>query len=180
MKWGDQTRIFRMIPGLENAEFVRLGVMHRNTYLHSPELLERTMALRETVAANAGRTAPLFFAGCITGVEGYTESAATGILAGLNAARVARGETPVTLPTETMIGSLAEYIAAGPTENFQPMNSNMGLLPPIEPHIRQKQQRHAALIARGLAAMTEQAHALGRGELERDAQVAEPVLAGVG
>lgn len=178
MKWGEQTRIFRMIPGLEKAEFVRLGVMHRNTYLHSPELLEHTLSLRQEVAQRSGRTAPLFFAGCITGVEGYTESAATGILAGMNAARAARGETPVKLPPETMIGSLTEYIAAGPADNFQPMNSNLGLLPPIEPHIRQKQQRHAALIARGLARMTEVARELGRGEAAPESVVAEPIAAG--
>src|SRR5919202_1429807 len=104
LTWGEQRRIFRMIPGLENAEFVRLGVMHRNTYLHSPDLLEPTMALRAEVRSRAGRRAPVFFAGCITGVEGYTESAATGILAGLNAARAVGGQPPVRLPAETMIG----------------------------------------------------------------------------
>src|SRR6185436_1789355 len=92
LTWPEQRRIFRLIPGLENAEFVRLGVMHRNTYLHSPELLEPTMRLRETVAGRVGRGAPLFFAGQMTGFEGYTESAATGIIAGINAARAQRGE----------------------------------------------------------------------------------------
>lgn len=163
LKWGEQTRIFRMIPGLENAEFVRLGVMHRNTYIHSPVLLERTMELRPGVAERAGRTAPLFFAGCITGVEGYTESAATGILAGLNAARRARGEAAVELPRETMIGALTEYISHGPEENFQPMNANLGLLPPIEPHIKNKRQRQETLIARGLGLMRSLAEGLGRG-----------------
>jgi methylenetetrahydrofolate--tRNA-(uracil-5-)-methyltransferase len=162
LKWGEQQRIFRMIPGLENAEFVRLGVMHRNTYIHSPELLERTMALRQEVRRRAGRRAPLFFAGCITGVEGYTESAATGILAGLNAARASRGEEPVQLPEQTMIGALTEYIAHGPTDNFQPMNSNLGLLPPVQPPIKNKQQRHQALIDRGLSRMREVARKLGR------------------
>ncbi|MFN3650601.1 MAG: FADH(2)-oxidizing methylenetetrahydrofolate--tRNA-(uracil(54)-C(5))-methyltransferase TrmFO [Armatimonadota bacterium] len=163
LKWGEQQRIFRMLPGLEKAEFVRLGVMHRNTYLHSPELLEPSMALREEVRARAGRRAPLFFAGQMTGVEGYTESAATGILAGLNAARLLRGEEPVVLPPETMIGALTEYIAHGPSDNFQPMNSNLGLLPPIEPKIKKKDLRHQALVDRGLRLMEEIAARLGRG-----------------
>jgi methylenetetrahydrofolate--tRNA-(uracil-5-)-methyltransferase len=163
MKWGDQQRVFRMIPGLENAEFVRLGVMHRNTYLHSPELLDRTMALRSTVRERAARRAPLLFAGQMTGVEGYTESAATGILAGLNAARLAAGKTPVELPAETMIGALTEYIAHGPADNFQPMNANFGLLPPIEPPIRKKRERQDALVRRGLETMERTARELGRG-----------------
>lgn len=162
LKWGEQQRIFRMIPGLQNAEFVRLGVMHRNTYIHSPVLLERTLALRDAVRSAAGRRAPLFFAGCISGVEGYTESAATGILAGLNAARAARGESLVEAPRESMIGALTEYIAHGPADNFQPMNSNLGLLPPLEHPIRDKRRRHEALIARGLAAMEQFAAQLGR------------------
>ncbi len=162
MKWGDQTRIFRMIPGLENAEFVRLGVMHRNTYIHSPALLDATLALREDVRERAGREAPLFFAGQITGVEGYTESAASGILAGMNAARAVLGKPPVQLPTEGMIGALMDYVAHGPQDNFQPMNSNLGLLPPIEPHIKKKDERHATLIARGVARMREVAVELGR------------------
>jgi methylenetetrahydrofolate--tRNA-(uracil-5-)-methyltransferase len=162
LKWGEQTRIFRMIPGLENAEFVRLGVMHRNTYIHSPVLLDRTMALRPDARERAGRQAPLLFAGCITGVEGYTESAATGILAGLNAARLARGEEPIELPRETMIGALTEYISHGPEENFQPMNANLGLLPPLEPHIKNKRQRQETLIDRGLKQMREVATRLGR------------------
>lgn len=162
MKWGDQQRVFRMIPGLENAEFVRLGVMHRNTYIHSPVLLERTLALRDAVRESAGRRAPIFFAGCISGVEGYSESAATGILAGLNAARAARGDALVTVPLESMIGSLAGYISQGPADNFQPMNSNLGLLPPIEPHIRDKRRRHDALLQRGLETMRRLATELGR------------------
>jgi methylenetetrahydrofolate--tRNA-(uracil-5-)-methyltransferase len=174
MKWGEQQRIFRMIPGLQNAEFVRLGVMHRNTYIHSPVLLERTMALRDAVREPAGRRAPLFFAGCISGVEGYTESAATGILAGLNAARVARGSAALEAPVESMIGSLTEYIAHGPADNFQPMNSNLGLLPPLANPIRDKRRRHDALLARGLAAMQQFATEIGR--READTSVAPSVL----
>jgi methylenetetrahydrofolate--tRNA-(uracil-5-)-methyltransferase len=172
LKWGDQQRIFRMIPGLENAEFVRLGVMHRNTYVHSPALLERTLALREAVREAAGRRAPIFFAGCISGVEGYTESAATGLLAGLNAARSARGEELVELPVETMIGALTQYIAHGPEDNFQPMNSNLGLLPPLSHPIRDKRRRHDALIQRGLAAMREVAIGLDRLVAESPAEPA--------
>ena len=168
MKWGEQQRVFRMIPGLQNAEFVRLGVMHRNTYVHSPVLLERTMELRAEVRARTGRAAPLFFAGQITGVEGYTESAAVGILAGMNAARMARGQEPLELPVEGMLGSLTEYIAHGPSDNFQPMNSNLGLLPPLEPHIKNKQQRQLALIERGVSAMRAFARGVGRGEPERE------------
>src|SRR5690242_17930847 len=142
-----------MIPGLENAEFVRLGVMHRNTYLNSPELLLPTMRLREEVAGRVGRRMPLFFAGQMTGVEGYVESAATGIIAGLNAARLARGEKPVVVPPESVIGSLCEYISHGPPDNFQPMNANLGLLPPLQPPVRKKEERHQRLLARALASM---------------------------
>lgn len=153
LTWPEQRRIFRMIPGLENAEFVRLGVMHRNTYLNSPELLLPTMALREEVARRAERRMPLFFAGQMTGVEGYVESAATGIIAGLNAARAARGDASVVVPPESVIGSLCEYISHGPPDNFQPMNSTFGLLPPLQPPIRKKEVRHERLLARALEAM---------------------------
>jgi methylenetetrahydrofolate--tRNA-(uracil-5-)-methyltransferase len=163
LKWGDQQRIFRLIPGLGGAEFVRLGVMHRNTYLNSPVLLRRTLELRPELLHSAGRSAPLFFAGQITGVEGYTESAATGLLAGLNAARLARGREPVELPQEGMLGALTTYIAEGPPDNFQPMNSNLGILPPLAEAVRQKQQRHQALIDRGLERMRGFSEALGRG-----------------
>jgi methylenetetrahydrofolate--tRNA-(uracil-5-)-methyltransferase len=153
LTWPEQRRIFRMIPGLQNAEFVRLGVMHRNTYLCSPELLEPTMRLREEAAARVGRRAPLFFAGQMTGVEGYTESAATGIIAGINAARALQGEAPFVPPRETMIGSLCDYISRGPADNFQPMNSNLGLLPPLPALIRKKEERQAALIQRAAETM---------------------------
>jgi methylenetetrahydrofolate--tRNA-(uracil-5-)-methyltransferase len=153
LTWPEQRRIFRMIPGLQDAEFVRLGVMHRNTYLCSPELLEPTMRLRETVAERVERRAALFFAGQMTGVEGYTESAATGIVAGINAARAAGGEAPFVPPPTTMIGALCDYISHGPAANFQPMNSNLGLLPPLEVPIRKKDERQAALIRRALQVM---------------------------
>jgi methylenetetrahydrofolate--tRNA-(uracil-5-)-methyltransferase len=159
LTWPEQRRIFRMIPGLQDAEFVRLGVMHRNTYLCSPELLEPTMRLREETAKGTGHTqqagypAPLFFAGQMTGVEGYTESAATGIIAGINAARILRGLAPFVPPQVTMIGALCDYISHGPADNFQPMNSNLGLLPPLEVPIRKKEERQAALIQRALQTM---------------------------
>lgn len=163
LTWPEQRRVFRMIPGLANAEFVRLGVMHRNTYLHSPTLLEPTMAVRDAVRERVGRQAPLFFAGQMTGVEGYIESAATGILAGINAARAVEGRPPLVLPGETMIGALTDYIAHGPQENFQPMNSNLGLLPPLAELVKKKELRHQAMIDRGLAAMDAVARSLGRG-----------------
>jgi methylenetetrahydrofolate--tRNA-(uracil-5-)-methyltransferase len=164
LTWPEQRRIFRMIPGLQNAEFVRLGVMHRNTYLCSPELLEPTMRLRETVAERVGRRAPLFFAGQMTGVEGYTESAATGIVAGINAARAARGAAPFVPAPASMIGALCDYISHGPADNFQPMNSNLGLLPPLEVPIRNKGERQAALIQRALSVMERAAAGLATRE----------------
>jgi methylenetetrahydrofolate--tRNA-(uracil-5-)-methyltransferase len=164
LTWPEQRRIFRMIPGLQNAEFVRLGVMHRNTYLCSPELLEPTMRLREAVAGRVGRRAALFFAGQMTGVEGYTESAATGIIAGINAARARRGEAPFVPPPVTMIGALCDYIAHGPADNFQPMNSNLGLLPPLEIPIRKKEARQGALIQRALDVMERAAAGLASRE----------------
>lgn len=153
LKWGEQTRVFRLIPGLEEAEFVRLGVMHRNTFINSPRLLDRTMELRSEVRARAGRRHPAHFAGCITGVEGYVESAATGILAGLNAARAALSLPPAEAPEESMLGALTTYVARGGTGAFQPMNANLGLLPPIDPPIRDKRDRHLALVARGIASV---------------------------
>lgn len=123
----EQDRVFRLIPGLEQAEFVRYGSVHRNTYIDSPNLL--------TPALHTKLDMGLFFAGQIVGVEGYMESAASGIIAGIDAARVALGEQPVTLPRETMIGALLDYVANCPVADFQPMNSNFGLLPEIcEPH----------------------------------------------
>ena len=119
-----------MIPGLENAEFVRLGVMHRNTYIHSPKVLCETLQLK-------GRPR-LFFAGQITGVEGYVESAASGLMAGINAARLARGEEPLIFPEDTAHGALSHYITHAEGKNFQPMNVTFGLLPPLGQKIRDK------------------------------------------
>lgn len=119
----EQARVFRMIPGLENAEFLRYGVMHRNTYLNSPELLDATYAMR---------TRPnVFFAGQMTGVEGYIESAGSGMVAGINAARRALGMEPTVYPEETMLGAMASYVSRGSMGKFVPMNANFGILPPL-------------------------------------------------
>ncbi len=145
LKFGEQKRVFSMIPGLENAEFVRYGVMHRDTFMDSPRLLDRNLSLKSEPR--------LFFAGQFTGVEGYTESAATGILAGINAARYLSGEAPLILPETTMLGALVGYITDESVSNFQPMGANMGILPPLENKIRHKDERYAALAQRATAAL---------------------------
>ena len=125
LKWGEQRRVFRTIPGMQNADFARMGVMHRNTYLPANRMLEATMKIRDALS-----DAPLFFAGQLTGVEGYTESTAMGHLAGTNAARLAHGEEPIVLPEGTMMGALAHYITTK-EGTLQPINSNWGLVPPV-------------------------------------------------
>lgn len=145
LKFGEQKRVFSMIPGLENAEFVRYGVMHRDTFMDSPRLLSKALSLKKEPR--------LFFAGQFTGVEGYTESAATGILAAINAAHFAKGEEPLVLPPETMLGALINYITDESVGNFQPMGTNMGILPPLEKKIRHKDERYAALAERAIAGL---------------------------
>lgn len=147
LKFGEQKRVFSMIPGLENAQFVRYGVMHRNSFLNSPKLLNADFSFREKDN--------LFFAGQITGVEGYMESASSGIIAGINAVRKAEGKTPFILPDITMIGALCDYISDKSVKNFQPMGANFGVLPAIEPKIRDKKERYAALSNRSLAYIDE-------------------------
>ena len=142
LKFGEQKRVFSMIPGLENAEFVRYGVMHRNSFLNSPKLLNADFSLRNNPN--------IFFAGQITGVEGYMESAASGIMAGINAVRRAEGEEPLVLSEYNMIGALSQYISDESVTNFQPMGANFGVLPPIEPKIRDKRERYMALANRAL------------------------------
>ena len=142
LKFGEQKRVFYMIPGLENAEFVRYGVMHRNSFLNSPKLLNADFSLRSNPN--------IFFAGQITGVEGYMESAASGIMAGINAVRQAEGEEPLVLSEYNMIGALSQYISDESVTNFQPMGANFGILPPIEPKIRDKRERYMALANRAL------------------------------
>lgn len=145
LKFGEQQRVFRMIPGLEQAEFMRYGVMHRNTFLNSPTLLNADYSVR---------TRPnLFFAGQITGVEGYMESASSGILAGINALRRLRGECSLVLPEDTMTGALSRHVAESVSGDFQPMGANFGVLPPMEPHIRDKKERYKALAERGLSSL---------------------------
>lgn len=142
LKFGEQKRVFSMIPGLENAEFVRYGVMHRNSFLNSPKLLNADFSLRSNPN--------IFFAGQITGVEGYMESAASGIMAGINAVRRAEGEEPLVLSEYNMIGALSQYISDESVTNFQPMGANFGVLPPIEPKIKDKRERYMALANRAL------------------------------
>ncbi len=142
LKWPEQKRLIQMIPGLENAEIVRYGVMHRNTYLNAPRLLRETLEFKEASG--------LFAAGVLAGVEGYLESAATGFLAGLNAARRALGLEPVAPPEVSMLGGLVRFLATANPENFQPMNANWGLVPPVEG--RGKKERRQAMYQRGLTA----------------------------
>ncbi len=124
----EQRRVFRMIPGLENAEFLRYGVMHRNTYLCSPGLLTDTYSLAEKEN--------IFFAGQMTGVEGYVESTGSGLVAGISAARLARGEARLSFPKETMLGAMASYVSVGSATAFQPMNANFGIIPPLEKKVK--------------------------------------------
>ncbi|MDY8024046.1 FADH(2)-oxidizing methylenetetrahydrofolate--tRNA-(uracil(54)-C(5))-methyltransferase TrmFO [Paenibacillus polymyxa] len=145
LKWGEQKRVFSMIPGLEEAEFVRYGVMHRNTFINSPQQLHPTYQFK-------GRS-NLFFAGQMTGVEGYVESAASGLLAGMNAARAARGQEMFVFPAETTLGSMARYITTADFKHFQPMNANFGLLPKLETRIRNKKEKNEALANRALESL---------------------------
>ena len=138
LKFGEQKRVFSMIPALKNAEFLRYGVMHRNTFLDSPRLLNADYSMR--------KRPDLFFAGQITGVEGYMESAGSGVLAGLNAARRLRGQDPLVLPRETMLDPSVK--------NFQPMGANFGVLPPLERPVREKRERYESLSTRALAALS--------------------------
>ncbi len=142
LKWPEQKRVFSLIPGLENCEIIRYGVMHRNTFINSPKLLRPTYQYRDRDT--------LFFAGQMTGVEGYVESAASGLLAGLNAARLAKGEELLVLPPETVMGSMAHYITTTDSKHFQPMNANFGLLPSLPVRIRNKKEKNEKLAERAL------------------------------
>ncbi|WP_440444262.1 methylenetetrahydrofolate--tRNA-(uracil(54)-C(5))-methyltransferase (FADH(2)-oxidizing) TrmFO [Phascolarctobacterium sp.] len=142
LKWPEQRRVFGMIPGLEKAEFVRFGVMHKNTYLNSPQLLDNHFRLRSNKR--------FYFAGQMTGVEGYVESAASGLMAGLHVARELKELPEVNFPAETAHGSLANYISNPAIENFQPMNINFGLIPPLSVRIRKKKEKNAQIAARAL------------------------------
>lgn len=142
LMFSEQKRVFSMIPALRNAEFLRYGVMHRNTFLNSPKILNPDYSVRDNEN--------LFFAGQITGVEGYMESASSGIMAGINAVRRLEGKESVVLPKESMIGALSRYISNESVENFQPMGANFGVLPPLDEKIRDKKLRYTALSERGL------------------------------
>jgi len=143
LKWGEQKRVFRMIPGLQNAEFVRYGMMHRNTYINAPALLQDTLQWRTR--------ANLLFAGQLAGMEGYVGNIGAGLLAGVNAARLAQGEPPLALPRTTMLGALVYYITHTDPADFQPMKANFGILPPLSTKIRNKRARYQAYADRALA-----------------------------
>lgn len=145
LKFPEQNRVFSLIPALHNADFVRYGVMHRNTFLCSPKVLNSDFSVKEN--------SRLFFAGQITGVEGYMESAASGIMAGINAAKVLKGENTQTLPETTMIGALSRYIADPTVKKFQPMGANLGVLPELEKRPRDKRERAAAYAERALTTL---------------------------
>lgn len=147
LKFGEQKRVFSMIPALHDANFVRYGVMHRNSFLNSPELL--------TPAFNMREHPDIFFAGQITGVEGYMESAASGIIAGINAARRIEGKDPLVLPRTTMLGALSNYIADKDIKDFQPMGAAIGLLPPAETKIRDKRERYGVITERAMKDLKE-------------------------
>lgn len=143
LRWGEQKRVFRLIPGLENAEFVRMGVMHRNTFINAPELLTPTLQFKQRQT--------LLAAGQLVGTEGYTAAAAGGWLAGTNAARLAHGLAPIALPTTTMMGALFDFISSASPKHFQPMPPNFGILPELEKRIRNKQERYGRYRDRALA-----------------------------
>lgn len=145
LKWREQKRVFALIPGLENAEFVRFGVMHRNTFLNAPKVLRADFSLNSNPL--------LFFAGQMTGVEGYVESAASGLLAGLNAWRRLRGMNTLVFPPQTALGGLARHLEGSPSQRFQPMNINFGLLPPLPERIRDKRQKNIRISERALEAL---------------------------
>ena len=160
IKYGAQGSILRMIPGLENAEFIRFGQMHRNTYICSPKLLRETLQMREHPR--------VLFAGQISGIEGYTEAMATGMIAGMNAARLARGLDPSAPPRESATGSLTYYLANADAKNFQPANTTFALLPPIEPELRKRLKRKADRchfqVERGLKAFNDWLARIGEHE----------------
>lgn len=147
MRTGDQQRVLRMIPGLANAEFLRYGSIHRNSYLNSPAALAPHLSLRDDPR--------VLFAGQITGVEGYTESSATGLLAGINLARMLNGEEPVVPPPTTMLGALYRYMREADPRHFQPMNANFGLVEELDERIRDKRKKREAMANRALDTMAE-------------------------
>jgi methylenetetrahydrofolate--tRNA-(uracil-5-)-methyltransferase len=166
IKYGEQKRVLRLIPGLENAEFIRFGQMHRNTYICSPKLLRETLQMRAHPR--------VLFAGQISGIEGYTEAMATGMIAGMNASRLARGLEPAAPPRESATGSLTFYLANASEKNFQPANTTFALLPEIEPDLRRrlkrKADRHRFQVERGLSAFNDWLARIGEREQSGQAQ----------
>ncbi|PSB18376.1 FADH(2)-oxidizing methylenetetrahydrofolate--tRNA-(uracil(54)-C(5))-methyltransferase TrmFO [Phormidesmis priestleyi ULC007] len=150
LKWGEQKRVFKLIPGLENAEFVRMGVMHRNTFINSPKLLHATLQFKQRPT--------LLAAGQLSGTEGYTAAAAGGWLAGTNAARIALGLPTVSLPVTTMMGSLFDFISSASPKHFQPMPPNFGILPALPQKIRNKQERYGVYRDRSLSDLATWSH----------------------
>lgn len=155
LKFGEQKRVFSMIPALRNAEFVRYGVMHRNTYIDSPKLLDRYYRLKSRPRIS--------FAGQITGVEGYVESCASGMLVGLETARRLKGEAPLDFPRETAIGALALYVSGSSVGAFQPMNVNFGIIEPLDKRVKGKRNKNAEISQRSLEIIDKYA-ALGQNE----------------
>ena len=160
LRWGEQKRVFRLIPGLENAEFVRMGVMHRNTFINSPQLLEATLQFKHQ--------ANILAAGQLVGTEGYTAAAAGGWLAGTNAARLALGQAPLAMPETTMMGALFDFISSASPKHFQPMPPNFGIIPPLAERVKNKRERYGQYRDRSLAnlstwkqSLTPEAVALG-------------------
>jgi methylenetetrahydrofolate--tRNA-(uracil-5-)-methyltransferase len=147
LRWSEQDRVFRLIPGMKKAEFVRYGVMHRNTYINSPRLLDASLQFKSRPG--------IFLAGQLTGVEGYMESAASGIWAGLSAARYLQGKPPLSLPETTMLGALIHHITTADPGKFQPMNANFGILPPLPTAIKDKKQRNMSYATRSLQELRE-------------------------
>ena len=147
LKWPEQKRVFGLIPGLDTAEFVRYGVMHRNTFINSPTVLNATLQLKSNDN--------IFFAGQMTGVEGYIESASGGLIAGMNAARLVEGKATLAFPEDTAHGALCHYITQAESKKFQPMNVNFGLLPPLTERIRDKKEKNRTIAARALASLIE-------------------------
>ncbi len=145
LKWPEQKRVFGLIPGLDTAEFVRYGVMHRNTFINSPTVLKPTLQMQ--------KNANILFAGQMTGVEGYIESAACGLVAGINAAKIASGQEPVIYPADTAHGAMCQYITNADAKKFQPMNVNFGLLPPLEERIKDKKIKNRTISERALSSL---------------------------
>ena len=163
LRYGEQERVLRLIPGLENAEFLQFGQIHRNTFINSPKILNETLATKSDPY--------LFFAGQITGVEGYVESVATGWIAGLNAVRVMRGQVLLTAPSTSAIGALCRYVSNVETKNFQPVNITFGLLEPLPEELRKKyrkkRERHEVQVEQALKDWDEFIAAMNRREADQ-------------